>query len=27
VDIYGPTAVMQAHSPGMHFARDIIAKA
>ena len=27
VDVYGPTAVMQAHSPGMHFARDIIAKA
>ena len=27
VDIYGPTAVMQAHSPGMHFARDIIAHA
>ena len=27
VDIYGPTAVMQAHSPGMHFARDIIAQA
>ena len=27
VDIYGPTAVMQAHSPGMHFARDIIARA
>lgn len=26
VDIYGPTAVMQAHSPGMHFARDIIAR-
>ena len=26
VDIYGPTAVMQAHSPGMHFARDIIAQ-
>ena len=25
VDIYGPTAVIQAHSPGMHFARDIIA--
>ena len=22
VDIYGPTAVMQAHSPGMHFARE-----
>ena len=27
VDIYGPTAVVQAHSPGMHFARDIIARA
>ena len=27
VDLYGPTAVMQAHSPGMHFARDIIAQA
>ncbi len=26
VDIYGPTAVMQAHSPGMHFARNIIAQ-
>ncbi|MCC8038491.1 MAG: class I SAM-dependent rRNA methyltransferase [Bacteroidales bacterium] len=26
VDIYGDTAVMQAHSPGMHFARDIIAQ-
>ncbi|MBQ4231064.1 MAG: class I SAM-dependent rRNA methyltransferase [Salinivirgaceae bacterium] len=25
VDIYGPTAVVQAHSPGMHYARDIIA--
>ncbi len=25
VDIYGDTAVLQAHSPGMHFARDIIA--
>ncbi len=25
VDIYGPTAVLQAHSPGMHFARRIIA--
>lgn len=25
VDIYGNTAVLQAHSPGMHFARDIIA--
>lgn len=27
VDIYGNTAVVQAHSPGMHFARDIIAQA
>ncbi len=27
IDIYGKTAVMQAHSPGMHFARNIIAKA
>lgn len=27
VDIYGDTAVMQAHSAGMHFARDIIAQA
>ena len=26
VDVYGPTAVMQAHSPGMHFARNAIAK-
>lgn len=26
VDIYGNTAVLQAHSPGMHFARDIIAR-
>ncbi|MDE6321247.1 MAG: class I SAM-dependent rRNA methyltransferase [Muribaculaceae bacterium] len=26
VDIYGDTAVMQAHSPGMHFSRDIIAR-
>ena len=25
VDVYGDTAVVQAHSPGMHFARDIIA--
>lgn len=25
VDLYGPTAVLQAHSPGMHFARHIIA--
>lgn len=27
IDIYGDTAVMQAHSPGMHFERDIIAGA
>lgn len=27
VDIYGDTAVMQAHSPGMHFARRVIAEA
>lgn len=27
VDIYGNTAVVQAHSPGMHFCRDIIALA
>jgi len=27
IDIYGPTAVVQAHSPGMHFCRDIIASA
>lgn len=27
VDIYGDTAVVQAHSPGMHFARNIIADA
>ena len=27
VDIYGHTAVVQAHSPGMHYARDIIAEA
>lgn len=27
VDIYGDTAVMQAHSPGMHFARRAIADA
>ena len=27
VDIYGPTAVMQAHSPGMHFCRMEIADA
>ena len=26
VDIYGTTAVVQAHSPGMHFCRDIIAR-
>ncbi len=26
IDIYGDTAVLQAHSPGMHFARDIIAQ-
>lgn len=26
IDIYGHTAVMQAHSPGMHFARSVIAK-
>ena len=26
VDIYGPTAVVQAHSPGMHYSRDIIAR-
>lgn len=26
VDVYGHTAVMQAHSPGMHFARNIIAR-
>lgn len=26
VDIYGDTAVLQAHSPGMHFARHIIAE-
>ncbi len=25
VDVYGHTAVLQAHSPGMHFVRDIIA--
>lgn len=25
VDIYGDTAVVQAHSPGMHYAREIIA--
>lgn len=27
VDIYGPTAVVQAHSPGMHFARMDVAQA
>lgn len=27
VDVYGDTAVVQAHSPGMHFVRDIIARA
>ena len=27
VDVYGSTAVIQAHSPGMHFARKIIAQA
>lgn len=27
VDIYGSTAVLQAHSPGMHFARQAIANA
>jgi 23S rRNA (cytosine1962-C5)-methyltransferase len=27
VDIYGNTAVMQAHSPGMHFERNVIAEA
>lgn len=27
VDVYGSTAVVQAHSPGMHFARHIIARA
>ena len=26
VDVYGNTAVVQAHSPGMHFARNIIAQ-
>lgn len=26
VDVYGSTAVLQAHSPGMHFARNIIAR-
>jgi len=27
VDVYGDTAVVQAHSPGMHFMRDCIARA
>lgn len=27
IDIYGNTAVVQAHSPGMHFARNMIANA
>ncbi len=27
IDVYGETAVLQAHSPGMHFFRDTIAKA
>ncbi|MEG1574001.1 MAG: class I SAM-dependent rRNA methyltransferase [Bacteroidales bacterium] len=27
IDIYGSTAVMQAHSPGMHFAREMLADA
>lgn len=26
VDVYGDTAVVQAHSPGMHYVRDIIAR-
>ncbi|MCM1505062.1 MAG: class I SAM-dependent rRNA methyltransferase [Muribaculum sp.] len=26
VDVYGDTAVLQAHSPGMHFFRDIISR-
>lgn len=26
VDVYGPTAVLQAHSPGMHYARQTIAE-
>ncbi len=26
VDVYGDTAVVQAHSPGMHFAREIVAR-
>ena len=27
VDVYHDTAVMQAHTPGMHYVRDILAKA
>lgn len=27
IDVYGSTAVMQAHSPGMHFCRELIADA
>lgn len=27
IDVYGPTAVLQAHSAGMHYARQIIAQA
>lgn len=27
VDVYGDTAVVQAHSPGMHFARNMVAQA
>ncbi len=27
VDVYGSTAVLQAHSPGMHYARNVIARA
>lgn len=27
IDIYGDTAVIQAHSPGMHYARNIVAEA
>ncbi|MDE6370427.1 MAG: class I SAM-dependent rRNA methyltransferase, partial [Duncaniella sp.] len=27
IDVYGDTAVLQAHSPGMHYARHIIAEA
>ena len=26
VDVYGDTAVVQAHSPGMHYVRDIVAR-